>query len=174
MKKILSTVAVSALLSTSAMAGPNFIDGGIYGGVGIGVESFSRYSSYDPGLTLVLNGGKPIIKLGPGVIGAEGEFTYTVVPMSHTYWSDLTVMTLGAFATYTYDFSDKLYSRAKLGVVHRDYSYDKYYSNSNSVGVGAGIGAGYKFNDTMRLFSDLMLIDGSNLTQFNVGVQMSF
>jgi opacity protein-like surface antigen len=173
MKKKLSVVAISALLSTGVMAA-DFIDGGIYGGVGIGFEDYSHYSAYDPGMTLVLNGGKPIIKLGPGVIGAEGELTYTVVPLSHTYWSDLNILTLGAYATYTYDFSDKLYSRAKLGIVHRDYSYDSHYSDYNSVGVAAGIGAGFKFTDKMRLFSDIILVDGSNLTQLNIGVQMSF
>jgi len=41
-------------------------------------------------------------------------------------------------------------------------------------GVAAGVGAGYKLNDSVRLFSDLILADGSNLTQINFGAQMNF
>lgn len=181
MKKILSTIVATALLSTGAFSA-DFIDGGVYGGIGMGIEDFSTYSAYDPGLTLVLNGGKPIIKLGPGVIGAEGEFTYTVLPMSYGssyYDSDLTVMTLGAYATYTYDFSQKLYAKGKVGLVARDYSWD--YSSSygghsdyNRVGEAIGIGGGYKFSNKMRVFGDLIVLDGADLKQMNFGVQMSF
>ena len=180
MKKILSTVVTTMILSTGAFSA-DFIDGGYYGGVGAGIENYSRYSSYDPGVALVLNGGKPIIKLGPGVIGAEGEFTYTIVPLStsrYLYDSDLTVMTLGAYATYTYDFSDKLYARGKLGVVTRHHSFDNTghysYGDYNRVGEAIGIGAGYKFTNSMRVFSDVISLGGSNLTQVNFGVQMNF
>jgi len=189
--KILSTVAISAILATGAI-GADFIQGGYYGGVGIGVEDYSRYSSIDPGVTLVLNGGKPIIKLGPGTLGAEGEFTYTVIPLSRKYYYyydydyygnyyrkykkyDLNIFTLGAYATYTFDFSDKLYARGKLGLVNRSTNYDgHYYRNNSIVNVGAGIGAGYKINNKMRVFSDFIVLDGSDLKQFNVGLQMSF
>jgi len=57
MKKLLSTVAISAILSTGAI-GADFIQGGYYGGVGIGIEDYSVHSSIDPGVTLVINGGK--------------------------------------------------------------------------------------------------------------------
>ena len=180
MKKILSTIVTTMILSTGAFSA-DFIDGEYYGGVGMGIEDFSRYSTYDPGVTLVLNGGKPIIKLGPGTIGAEGEFTYTVIPLSSDrYWydSDLTVITLGAYATYTYDFNQQFYARAKAGLVARDYSFDsgRYssHSNYNKVGEAVGLGAGYKFSNNMRGFADLISLGGSNLKQMNFGVQMSF
>ena len=181
MTKFLSTIVATAILSTGAFSA-DFIDGGIYGGVGMGIEDFSTYSAYDPGVTLVLNGGKPIIKLGPGTIGAEAEFTYTVIPMSYDYYSDwdLTVMTLGAYATYTYDFNQQLYARAKAGLVARDYSWDygnnRYttHPDSNKVGEAIGIGAGYKFTNNMRAFADLISLGGGDLKQMNFGVQMSF
>jgi len=175
MKKILSTIAITALISTGAFSSV-FIDGGYYGGIGAGLEDFSTYSSYDPGVTLVLNGGKPIIKLGPGTIGAEGELTYTVVPMSHSYASDLNVLTIGAYATYTYDFSQKLYAKAKLGAVHRRYSWDnnRYHNDYNKAGEAIGIGGGYRFTNTMRVFGDLVSIDGTGLKQLNFGIQMNF
>ena len=182
MKKILIATIFSTITASSLLAA-DFIKDEYYGGAGFGVEKFSTYSSYDPGLAIVLNGGKPIIKLGPGTIGAEGEFTYTVLPLNYNRsgsdW-DLSIMTLGAYATYTFDHSEKLYTKAKLGIVHRNYSWD-YNGNSrsndfdyNQVGVGAGIGAGYKFNDKLRGYSDLILLDGSDLTQLNFGVQMNF
>ena len=180
MKKILSTMTMTMALSTGAFSA-DFIQGEYYGGVGMGMEDFSRYSSYDPGVALVINGGKPIIKMGPGTIGAEGEFTYTVVPLStDRYWydSDLTIMTLGAYATYTYDFDQKLYARAKAGIVARSHTFDsgKYdsYSDYNKVGEAIGIGAGYKFSNSMRVFSDVLSLGGNNLTQLNLGVQMNF
>jgi hypothetical protein len=175
MNKVLSVSMLSALLATSAMSA-DFIKGNFYGGVGMGVENFSNYSSYDPGVTLVVNGGKPIIKLGPGTIGAEGELTYTVLPLSHTYGDDLSILTLSAFATYTFEHSEKIYTRVKAGFTNRNYSFDNESFNSNysSRGVAAGIGAGYKVSDKIRLFSDLVLVDGSNLTQVNLGAQMNF
>ena len=182
MKKILLTTTLLAITSSHLIAA-DFIKGNYYGGVGVGIENFSTYSSYDPGVTIVLNGGKPIIKLGPGTIGAEGEFTYTALPLNYSRLSsdfDLSIMTLGAYATYTFDHSDKLYTKAKLGIVNRNYSWD-YNGNSsgynydyNQVGVGAGIGAGYKFSNKLRAYSDLILLDGSDLTQLNFGVQMNF
>jgi opacity protein-like surface antigen len=175
MKKILSTIAVTAILSTGAFSA-EFINGGAYGGVGMGFEDFSTYSSYDPGVTLVLNGGKPIIRIGPGTLGAEGELTYTVVPMSHSFASDLTVITFGAYATYTYDINQQLYARAKLGLVNRNYSWDKnrYYSDYNKVGEAIGIGAGYNLTNNMRAFTDIIALDGNGLKQLNFGLQVSF
>ena len=181
MKKILLTTTLLSI-TTSQLLAADFIQGNYYGGVGFGLEKFSTYSSYDPGVNIVLNGGKPIIKIGPGTIGAEGEFTYTVLPLNYSRYSsdfDLSIMTLGAYATYTFEHSDKLYTRAKLGIVNRNYSWDYngysgYNYDYNDVGVGAGIGAGYKFNDKLRVFSDLILLDGSDLTQLNFGVQMNF
>jgi len=180
MKKVLSAVAISAILSTDVM-GADFIKGGYYGGFGVGFEDYSTYSSIDPGMTLVLNGGKPIIKLGPGTIGAEAEFTYTLIPLSYDYNSDweLDIMTLGGYATYTFDHSDKLYSRVKLGIVHRDYSWDydnssSWHSDYNEIGVAAGIGAGYKLNSVMRIYSDLIVLDSTDLKQLNFGVQIGF
>ncbi len=180
MKKILSTIVTTMILSTGAFSA-DFINGKFYGGVGMGMEDFSRYSSYDPGVALIINGGKPIIKLGPGTIGAEGEFTYTVVPLStdrYRYDSDLTIMTLGAYATYTYDFDQKLYARAKAGIVARNHTFDSgthySYSDYNRVGEAIGLGAGYKFSNRMRVFSDIITLGGNNLTQVNFGVQMNF
>ena len=175
MNKVLTIGMISAVLATNAMSA-DFIKDKYYGGVGMGIENFSAYSSYDPGITLVVNGGKPIIKLGPGTIGAEGEMTYTVLPLNHTYGDDLSILTLSAFATYTFDHTDKLYTRVKAGLSNRNYSFadERYNSNYNSVGVAAAIGAGYKVSDKIRLFSDLVVVDSSDLTQINFGAQMNF
>ena len=175
MKNFLSIVAISALLSTGAMSA-DFIQGGYYGGAGVGVEDFSEYSSINAGYTLVINGGKPIIKLGPGTLGAEGEFTYTIIPMTYG-WNDqydLNILTLGAYATYTFDFSDKFYARGKLGPVNRTTTWDNGYSDDSTFNVAVGIGAGYKINNTLRVFSDLIVLDSSDLKQLNVGVQLTF
>ena len=182
MKKILLATSLISTLITTNLVAADFIKGQYYGGAGLGVETFSTYSSYDPGVTLVLNGGKPIIKLGPGTIGAEGEFTYTVLPLSHSSFGsdvDLSIMTLGAYATYTFDHSEKLYTRVKLGAVHRNYSWDYnggggFGYGGSGVGASAGAGAGYKFSEKMRVYSDLILINRTDLTQLNFGLQMNF
>jgi len=174
MKKILSTIAISAIVSTTGT-----FAGDYYGGIGVGYEDLSL-SLYDPGVTLVLNGGKSIMKLGVGTLGAEGEFTYTVVPLNYdnSFFGDneLTIMTIGAYATYTFDHSDKFYSRVKAGIANRDYSWDNstYDSNYNEIGLALGAGLGYNLNDSMRTYADLILLDGSDLKQLNFGVQMNF
>ena len=174
MKKILSAVAISAILSTTGA-----VAGDYYGGIGVGYEDLSL-SLYDPGVTLILNGGKSIMKLGVGTLGAEGEFTYTVVPLNYDYNflgdNELTIMTIGAYATYTFDHSDKFYSRVKAGIANRDYSWDnsKYNSNHNEIGLALGAGLGYKLSDSMRTYADLIMLDGSDLKQLNFGVQMNF
>ncbi len=191
MKKILVAAAFSLLLPLNSFAA-DFIKGGYYAGVGAGIEDFAGYSSYDMGFTLLANFGKPIIKLGPGVLGAEGEFTYTVSPLEYenSYYKDeMTIATLGAYATYTYDFTDKFYGRGKLGIVYRDYDHDgsyrdysyRYYDyrygyvgSYSSLNVALGVGGGYKISDKMRLFSDFIVTDGFDLRQLNFGVQMSF
>jgi hypothetical protein len=172
----------------------DFIQGEYYGGVGIGLEDLSNSVSYDPGVTLVLNGGKPIIQLGPGVLGAEGELTYTIVPLKadHRYYDDeLKILTLGAYATYTYDITSSFYARGKAGIVYRDYDHDSSYhyynntcnscnsrnyrfSNSSKANIAIGIGGGYKINSTIRIFTDLIFLDSFDLKQLNLGVQMSF
>ena len=175
MKKILSVIAISAIVSTTGA-----VAGDYYGGVGVGYEDLSL-SLYDPGVTLILNGGKPIMKLGVGTLGAEGEFTYTVVPLSYgnSYFGDneLTIMTIGAYATYTFDHSDKFYSRVKVGIANRNYSWDKnsgLNKDYNKIGLALGAGIGYKLNDSMRTYGDLIVLDGSDLRQLNFGVQMNF
>lgn len=175
MKKILSAVAISAILSTTGA-----VAGDYYGGVGVGYEDIGL-SLYDPGVTLVANGGKSIMKLGVGTLGAEGEFTYTVVPLSYgsSYFGDneLTIMTIGAYATYTFDHSDKFYSRVKAGIANRSYSWDNdsgFNSDYNEIGLALGAGLGYKLSDSMRTYADLILLDASDLKQLNFGVQMNF
>ncbi len=180
MKKIITIMVLLAMFSANIMAA-DFIKGKFYGGIGLGLEDFSTYSSYDPGITLILNAGKPVIKLGPGTIGGEVEFTYTIIPMSYSRYShwDLSVMTLGTYATYTYNHSKTLYSRAKLGFAFQNYSWDYgrddygYDYDYRHVNVAAGIGGGYHLNKTLRVYSDLIFI-GSSLKQFNFGLQMNF
>jgi len=183
MKKTILTATLLFSVSSTSLIAADFIKGEYYGGAGFGMEKFSRYTSYDPGLSIILNGGKPIIKLGPGVIGVEGEFTYTALPMNYNSMGsdwDLNIMTLGAYATYTFDHSDKLYTRVKAGIVHRNYSWDyngdsrDYNYDYTQVGAAIGVGVGYKFNETLRAYSDLILVDGSDLTQLNFGLQMNF
>ena len=181
MKKIALLLALIFSFA-STLSAAKFIKGQYYGGVGLGIEDYSYYSHYDPGMTLVLNGGKPIIKLGPGTIGAELELTYTILPMDYNYRyydADLSVLTFGTYATYTFTHSKKLYSRAKLGFAlqhttfdYDDYDYD-YYDGYNKASVAIGIGGGYKFNKTMRAYSDLIIMSGG-LKQLNFGVQFSF
>ncbi|MCK4440662.1 MAG: hypothetical protein KAU90_01560 [Sulfurovaceae bacterium] len=84
-------------------------------------------------------------------------------------------MTLGGYATYTYDINDKFYTRGKLGIAHRGYSWDNSYrSDYNEISVSAGIGAGIKLSNGLKVYSDFIMLDGSNLEQLNFGVQMNF
>ena len=172
MKKILSVVASVALVSSASFA---MDTSKLYYGAGLALESAS---AFDSGFALVLNAGLPLedIKVGPGSLAVEGEFTYSMVPPSVGSLK-FSAMTLGAYAAYTYDIDSKMYVKPRAGLIYRSYTMDVPFfgSVSNSeIGIALGVGGGYKLNETMDVYADYTMLDGSDLTHLTAGVQFKF
>jgi len=176
MKKMLS-IATLLAVSMSTVQAVDFIKNQYYIGGGVAVEN--GWSYYGSGLALLINGGKPIVKLGPGTIGAEVEVSYTAVAATYDYEgydSDLKVLSLGLFATYKYDINKDLYIRPRIGPMFTSYSYSGYsaYHYGYSRGhVAAGIGIGYNITESMNLFSDFT-ISTADYRRISVGLQFKF
>ena len=173
MKKIITILASTGLLVSSSSA-VDFIKGQYYIGGGAAIES--GWSHYGIGGTLLLNGGKPIIKLGPGTIGAEAELSYTLLASDYDddyYDGSLKVLSLGLFATYKYDINKDFYIRPRFGPMFMSYSFDgyDYYDGAYSHGSAAiGIGIGYELTKNMNLFSDF-LVNSASYRRISVGLQ---
>jgi len=174
-KHIVPTIMSIGLLTSAGAA--DFIKNKYYMGGGLAVEG--GWYKYGVGAALLINGGKPIIKLGPGTIGAEVEMSYTALAASYDYRgyeSDLRVLSLGIFATYKYDINKDLYVRPRLGPMFTSYSYsgysDYYYDYSRGR-VATGVGVGYNLGKNMNLFSDFTIASDS-YRRISVGLQFKF
>ena len=179
MKKILSTVAAAALLATSSFA---LDTNKMYGGASLAIESGP--SGMDSGMALILNGGLPVMKAGkagPGTVGVEGEFTYSIVPPSVEYqtgWTsttsvDYTYMTLAAYGVYTYDINNQFFVKPRVGLIYRSVDTDGFGSDSE-MGLAMGVQGGYKLNKQMDIVFGYNMLDGSDLTHLSAGVQYRF
>ena len=172
MKKILSTVAAAAVLATSSFA----IDG-MYGGVGVAIESVDPL---DMGVALVLNGGAPIMKLGDGSLGAEGEFTYSIMAPSWDYNGyggshsvDISYMTLSGYAVWQYDINQQYFVKPRAGFTYISADGDGWDAGS-TFGLSLGVHGGYKINKQLDAYLGIDLIDVGDMMHFTGGVQYHF
>lgn len=161
MKKVLVAMGMSCAMALSSYALEGF-----YGGAGLAIEDVD---DGDVSTALVLNGGKEIRQLGPGVIGAEGELTYTLLP--HEYdvaWTtyDIRYLTLGAYATYRYDLDQKFYVKGRAGL-NVSTATDAPSYTDDGIGVAVSAQAAYRLNSHIDL--------NAGLTVMSVGIkQLSF
>lgn len=153
----------------------------LYGGIGLGKTSYSKYPNYNAGTSIVMNVGTTnSIELAE--LGIEAELTHTITPIKvdpAIAFHEVKVMTFGLYGIYRYRFTDRFYARAKLGLVNYDYRWDygtghTHDRDDNSLSIAFGAGVGAYLTDTTRLYGDYIFVDGSDLKQFNVGVQQSF
>ena len=181
MKKILSTVAAAAVLATSGLASDvNFDTNKAYLSAGIAAEMMD---GADTGFALVLGGGVPFMKAGPGTLAVEGEFTYSISGPSLGDW-EATIMNLGAYAAWKYDINKQFYVKPRAGLVYtsvdQDYSGPTYgysvgsYSDS-SIGLSVGVAGGYvitkNWDATVAFNMNLSDYDANYLV---VGAQYNF
>lgn len=172
MKKIISTIALIATLSSTAIAHDDEI-GGIYIGGGVSQESPLWY---DSGLAGALNVGLPLMRLGRGVFATEAELTYSISSPSKNN-IDFTATTVAGYATYIFDVAPRFYIKPRIGAVYRKYSIDGGIWGSDSSsgsGLAYGIGGGFRLIDKTDLYIDYTMLDGSDLTHLTVGVQYQF
>jgi len=186
MKKILSTVAAAAVLATSSFASDvNFDANKAYLSAGVALE---MVDNMDMGVALVLGGGIPFMKAGPGTLAVEGELTYSVMAPSYddsmygtSFSSDTTFMTLGAYAGYIYDINPQMFVKPRVGLIYKsadvNVNIPGYGSGSETVseiGLAVGVQGGYRLNKQLDLTVGLNLVDGMDIMHITGGVQYHF
>ena len=173
MKKILSTVAISALLSTGAIAGD------IYGSIGAAITTAS---GLDSGVSVVATGGMKLDRVFPG-LAAEVEVSQTVVDPTISSWSDadISILGVGAYAVYNFKVpGNALVIKPRLGLNYQSWSYDYngYYGygrgsvDYTDTSLSYGIGATYPISNGLIVYADFT--DKGDSNNIGAGVGMSF
>ena len=168
-KLLISTVAL-ATLSTTAMADQ-------YAGAGLALENVDPF---DSGIALVLNGGMTVddVELGEGTLAVEGEFSYSIVAPSYSWWGssvDISYMTLGAYAAYIYDINKEFYVKPRAGLTYVSGSVSGGgVITDDGIKLAVSIGGGYKLNKQMNIFADFNMISLGDMTHLTAGVEYHF
>ena len=169
MKKLLSTVALSALLSTSAMAGD------MYGSVG---AAMTTVSGYDSGVSIVGTAGMKLDSVLPN-FAVELEASQTLVDPSWSYGSsdyELSIFGLGVYAVYNFQVPNtQLTVKPRLGLNYESFSWDNagwsgvdYTDTSLSYGVGVT----YPLSGGLTVYADFT--DKGDSNNLGAGVGMAF
>ena len=171
MKKILSTITVSALLSTGAVAGD------IYGSIGAALTTLSYW---DSGVSIVATGGMKLDSVTPN-FAVEVEMSQTVVDPSaptFTNW-DLSILGIGAYAVYNFNIPNtSVIIKPRLGLNYQSWSFDGagtwsgYGADAGNTALSYGIGATYPLNNKLAVYADFT--DKGSSTNLGAGVQMTF
>jgi len=169
-KKLLVSTVAAATLSTAVFADT-------YAGAGLALENVD---GLDSGFSLVLNGGKTLddVKVGNGSLAIEGEFSYSIVPPSYSWWrttTDVTYMTLSGYAAYIYDINKDFYVKPRAGLTYVSGSVSGGGAvTSDGIKLTIGVGGGYKLNKQMNIFADLNMISFGDMTHLTAGVEYHF
>jgi len=167
MKKILSAVAVSALLSTGAVAGE------IYGSVGAAITTLSYW---DSGVSIVGTAGMKLDNVLPN-FAVELEVSQTVVdPSSPTFSSwDVSIFGLGTYAVYNFNIPNTSVTiKPRLGLNYESWSVNGSWIGSEvgTTSLSYGLGATYPLSNGLSVYADFT--DKGSSNNLGAGVQMNF
>ena len=167
MKNFLSAVAVSAVLSTGAVAGE------MYGSVGAAMTTLSYW---DSGVSIVATGGMKLDSVTPN-FAVEVEVSQTVVDPSapgSVNW-DLSIFGLGAYAVYNFNIPDTSVTiKPRLGLNYESWSVDGAWGGSEvgTTSLSYGVGATYPLSNGLAVYADFT--DKGSSNNIGAGVQMNF
>ena len=167
MKRILSAVAVSAILSTGAVAGE------IYGSIGGAITTLSYW---DSGVSLVATAGMKLDSVTPN-FAVEVEMSQTVADPSapgSVDW-DLSIFGLGAYAVYNFNIPNTSVTiKPRLGLNYESWSVDGAWAGSEvgTTSLSYGVGATYPLNNNLAVYADFT--DKGSSNNIGAGVQMNF
>ena len=179
MNKLLSTVAISAVLSTGAIAGD------IYGSVG---AALTTLSAYDSGVSIVGTAGMKLDNILPN-FAVEVELSQTVVDPSASWaWSDLdmSIFGVGAYAVYNFKIPNTpITIKPRLGLNYENISYDyannysryrndiyRWEADYSDTSLSYGLGVTYPLNNKLTVYADYT--DKGISDNIGVGIGMSF
>jgi len=168
MKKFLSAVAVSAVLSTGAVAGD------MYGSVGVAMTTLSYW---DSGVSIVATGGMKLDNVTPN-FAVEVEVSQTVVDPSApgvSSW-DLSILGVGAYAVYNFNIPDTSVTiKPRLGLNYQSWSVDGAGwggAEAGDTSLSYGVGATYPLSNGLAVYADFT--DKGDSNNIGAGVQMNF
>jgi len=167
MKKVLSVVAVSALLSTGAVAGE------IYGSVGAAITTLSYW---DSGVSIVGTAGMKLDNVLPN-FAVELEVSQTIVdPSSPTFNSwDVSIFGLGTYAVYNFNIPNTPVTiKPRLGLNYESWSVNGAWVGSEvgTTSLSYGLGATYPLSSGLSVYADFT--DKGSSNNIGAGVQMNF
>jgi len=179
MKKILSTIAATAVLATSGLA---LDTDKAYSISSLAMENFT---GLDSGFAVILGGGLPVMakgEAGPGTLVAEAELSFDLSSPS-LGTTEISIFTMGAYVGYQYDINDKAFIKPRLGLVYasssQDYSYNNGFTtvsgsiDDSTIGIAFGLQGGYKLNKQMDIIVGYNLV-ATNVSHLSAGIQYHF
>lgn len=180
MKKILSIVAATALVSTSVMAFEPDLDR-MYYGAAVALEDTELD---DSGMAAVFTAGVPVMQINDeSSVALEAEFTYTFASSEASYFGssvEADLMTLGAYGAYNYNVSSEIFVKPRVGLIYKSMDVTAsnsgfgYSASDSEIGLAFGVQAGYNISDTIAVTAGYNLVDGSDITHMTVGAQFRF
>lgn len=171
MKKLAATLLTTVALTSALTAAEGM---SFYGGGGLAIEAVPDYSGVSMGTAIVLRGGMNLPMVLEG-FGAEAELTKSVINPEYDYgWasSDVSVLTLAAYAVYTIPLGEKFYVKPRFGIILPNLGDDQSV-NSRDITFSSGIGGGFKVMKNMNIYVDYTVL-GEFVTNYGAGVEYHF
>ena len=174
MKKLLSSIAATALIATSGLAFDPAKDldlSKVYVNAGLALETVTNY---DSGFALVVNAGLPIKEDGKSVVGAEVEITQTIVsPSLNTI--DASITTVAAYSTYSYNINKQLFVKVRGGFLYESVTNEigSYSVDTSDSGIAFGLHTGYNINEKMGAYVGYDFIE-TNVNHITLGMNYRF
>ena len=179
MKKLISTMAATALIATSSFAFDPAKDldlSKVYVGAGLAMETIT---DFDAGFALVLNAGLPVKETGNNVIGAEVELTQTLSAAERTITTtasmEASLTTMAIYSTYTYNVNKSLFAKVRAGFLYESITMElgSLSSDDSQSGVAFGLHTGYNINETMGVYLGYDFIE-ADVQHITLGMNYHF
>jgi hypothetical protein len=168
MNKFLSTVALSALLSTGAVAGD------VYGSVG---AALTTVSGFDSGVSIVGTAGLKLDQITPN-FAVEAEVSQTVVDPSVSGYStdwDMSILGVGVYAVYNFPIPNTpITVKPRLGLNYQSWSFDSvgWAADASDTSLSYGVGVTYPLSGGLTAYVDFT--DKGDSNNIGAGVGMTF
>jgi len=111
-------------------------------------------------------------------ITLEGEYNTTVSGGEYDIGTDegeFSVWTLAAYGVYRHSFTDAIYLKAKLGILHEDVERDGLLINESASDTGGagGLGLGFVVGESLTVEAEYTVVE-EDVQFFNVGLHYAF
>ena len=166
-KPLAGLVALAAAgLSAPAAA----VQNPLYMGGGLAIQSVTNH---DDGLAGVFRFGAQLDEVTPG-FGVEGEVTRSLIdPESGRFGRDVTITTLGGYATYSLPFPNRRVSlKARLGMLWEEFDPEGP-GDDTELEVSWGLGGEFRISNGLSAFLDYTRIE-ADVDHLTGGVQVHF